>query len=47
MHVVIRDTFIPYMHIDLRLFSNVFVFKQVMRNAIIDSSKIALKMEMN
>jgi len=25
--VVIRDTFIPYMHMDLRLFSNILVFK--------------------
>jgi len=39
MHVVLRDTFIPYMHVDLRLFLNILVFKQVMENEIVDSSK--------
>jgi len=44
MHVVLRDAFIPYMHVDL--FLNKKVFKQIMMNEILDSSKKALKMEM-
>jgi len=46
MHVIIRVTFIPYMHVNLRLFLNILVFKQVMGNGIVDSSKFALKMRM-
>jgi len=39
-----RDTFIPYMHVELRIFLNIHVFKQVMMNEIVGSSKNALKM---
>ena len=46
MHVVLRGTFVPHRHMDLRLFSNILVFEQVMRNEIVDSSMIALRMEM-
>jgi len=42
----LRDTFIPYMHVDLRMFLNKNVFKQVIMNEIVDSSKEALKIEM-
>jgi len=40
MHVALRGTFIPHMHMDLRPFANILVFKQVMINGIIDSSKM-------
>jgi len=43
MHVYLRNTFIPYMHVDLRLFLNKNVFKQVIMNVIVESSKKALK----
>ena len=36
-------TFIPYMHVNFRIFLNILVFKQVMINGIVDSSKNALK----
>ena len=35
MHLDLRDTFIPYMYVDLRLFLNGNVFKQVMMNEFI------------
>ena len=35
-----RGTFIPYMHVDFRLFLHIRVFKKVMINGIIDSSKM-------
>jgi len=38
----LRDTFIPYMHVDLRLFLNKSVLKQVMMNEIVELSKKAL-----
>ena len=43
MHVVSGDTCIPYVHMDFKTVLNTLVFKQVMRNRIVDSSKIALK----
>jgi len=43
MHVDLRDRFIPCMDVDLRLFQNKSVFKQVMMNEIVKSSKKALK----
>jgi len=46
MQVVLRDTFIPYMHVDLRLFLSIFVSKQVMINRIVDSRKMLIKMGM-
>jgi len=42
MHVVLRDTFVPSMHMDLGLFLNILVFKQIWINGIADSSKEAL-----
>jgi len=39
MHVVLRDTFIPYMHVDLRLFLNILVSKQVMMNEFMKQAK--------
>jgi len=33
-------TCVPYVGMDLRLFSNILVFKQVMINGIVDSSKM-------
>jgi len=42
MHVVLRDTFVPSMHMDLGLFLNILVFKQIRINGIADSSKEAL-----
>jgi len=34
-----RDTFIPYMHVDLRLFLNILIFKQVMMNEFMKQAK--------
>ena len=39
MQVVLRDTFIPYMHVDLRLFLNILVLKQVMMNKFMKQPK--------
>ena len=39
MHSFPKDAFIPYMHMDLRWFYDILVFKQVMRKGIIDSSR--------
>jgi len=39
MHVIIRDTLIPYMHMVFRMFLNILVFKEVI-NGVIDSSKM-------
>jgi len=39
MHEGIRDTFIPYMHVDLRLFLNILFFKQVMMNQFMKQAK--------
>ena len=38
-----KETFIPYMHMDLRLFYNILVCKQVMKMGIVDSSINCLK----
>ena len=38
-----KGTFIPYMHVDFRLFLNILVFKQVVINKIVDSSKMLWK----
>ena len=35
-----RGTFIPYVHVDLRLFLGILVFEQVMINGIVNSSKM-------
>jgi len=35
-----KETFIPYMHMDLRLFSNILVFKQVVKKGIVDSGSV-------
>jgi len=37
MHVVLRDTFIPYMHVDLR--HSILIFKQVMMNEFMKHGK--------
>jgi len=46
MHVVLWGTSSAYMHVDLRLFLNLLVFKQVMINGIVDSNKMLKKMGM-
>ena len=43
MHVIIRDTLVLYMHVDFRQFLKIIVFKQVVIDGIVDSSKNALK----
>ena len=35
----IRDTFIPYLHVDLRLFLNILIFKQGMMNEFMKQAK--------
>ena len=39
MHVNLIDTLIPYMHVDLKLFLNKNVFKQVMMNEFMKQAK--------
>ena len=41
-----RGTFIPYMHVNLKLFLNILIFKQVMINRIVESARMLWKMGM-